>query len=120
MKHLLVFGSFVLFALYGCKKEVPTSEVVYSITETSAAAPAYEIVYTNDKSGGQMVTSYNTASYSSGKIVLEQGQYISMKVTCSEPTYNLNCSIFINGNLWKAGSFGSGGELTLSGNIPAE
>lgn len=103
-----------------CKKEIPTSSVTYSISETSAAAPAYDIIYTMDKAGGQMVTQYNTPNYSSGKIELEQGQHISMTVSCNEPTYTLNCNIFVNGNLWKSASFSSGGSVTLSGTLPAE
>jgi hypothetical protein len=120
MKPILL--SFIVCAvlLCGCQKKALTSEVVYYITETSAATPAYEIMYTNDIAGGQIVTSYNTNTYSSGKITLEQGQFITMKVSCTEPVYTLNCSIFINGNLWKTGSLNSGGSLTLSGEIPAE
>jgi hypothetical protein len=120
MKSVVHICIFLALAFTACKKEIPTSDVVYSITETSSASPAYDIVFTNDVAGGQMVTQYNTPSYSSGKIELQQGQNISMRVSCSAPLYSLNCNIFINGNLWKSGSFSSGGELVLSGQIPAE
>jgi hypothetical protein len=120
MKPIVYICVFLAFAFTACKKEVPTSDVTYSITETTAAAPAYDIIYTNDVAGGQMVTQYNTPTYSSGKITLEQGQHISMTVSCNDPVYTLNCSIFINGNLWKSASFSSGGTITLSGEIPAE
>lgn len=120
MKLVVYICVFVALAFTACKKEIPTSEVVYSISESSAASPTYDIIYTNDVAGGEMVTQYSTSTYSSGKIVLEQGQFISMKVVCAAPVYNLNCSIFINGNLWKTASFSTGGELVLSGEIPAE
>lgn len=120
MKRALPFLLLVLFAFAGCKKETPTVEVTYSISERSAATPAYNIEYTSDQSGGTTVTSYNTASYSSGRITLKQGQFISMKVTCSDPTYELFCTIFVNGNTWKTGTLNSpSGSLTLSGNLPA-
>jgi hypothetical protein len=121
MKRLLPFLLLAASGFSACEKEMPVSEVVYSITETSAAAPSYGIEYTNDQAGGTAVTSYNTSSYSSGKIKLRQGQFISMKVSCTDPTYELRCSIFINGNLWKTGSIEApDGSITLSGDIPAE
>jgi hypothetical protein len=120
MNRIVYISVFIALAFTACKKEIPTSNVTYSITETSAASPAYDIIYTSDKAGGQMVTQYNTPNYSSGKIELEQGQFISMTVSCNEPVYTLSCNIFINGNLWKSTSFSSGGEVTLSGTIPAE
>lgn len=121
MKRIAVFALLLAFATSGCKKEIPTAEVVYSISESSAATPQYGIEYTNDQSGGTMVTQYGTNTYSSGKIVLKQGQFISMKITCSEPVYALNCSIFVNGNLWKTGTLTSpDGSLILSGEVPTE
>jgi hypothetical protein len=115
---ILVLVSTLLIT--GCGKEIPTSNVTYSITENSPASPAYDIVYTSDKSGGQTVTQYNAPTYSSGKIELEQGQHVSLTVSCIEPVYSLSCNIFVNGNLWKSASFSSGGSVTLAGEIPAE
>ncbi len=120
MKSVAYLCVLLALSFTACKKEVPTSEVVYSITETSAASPAYDIMFTNDHAGGQMVTQYSTPTYSSGKITLKQGQYISFTVGCTQPVFTLNCNIFINGNLWKNASFSSNGPVTLSGNIPVE
>lgn len=121
MKHLLFLCALTVFLFCGCTKVNPTSEVVFAVHETSTAAPQYGIQYTNDQSGGTMVTSYATANYSSGKIVLKQGQFASMTVTCSDPTYNFSLSIFVNGNLWKTGTLNApGGSATVSGTIPIE
>jgi hypothetical protein len=120
MKRFLLL-CIVPLLLYGCTKEKPVAEVVYALHETSPAAPQYGIEYTNDQTGGTMVTSYSSANYASGKIVLKQGQYVSMKVTCSDPSYNFSLSIFVNGNLWKTGTLNApGGSVTISGNIPTE
>ena len=121
MKRLLFLCALTVFLFSGCKKEPSTAEVVFALHETSTAAPQYGIQYTNDQSGGTMVTSYSTANYSSGKIVLKQGQFVSMTVTCSDPAYSFSISIFVNGNLWKTGTLNApGGSATVSGNIPLD
>lgn len=117
---LLLIGMSV-FGFSGCKKEVAPANVTYSVYEVSAGTPEYGIEYTSDKAGGTMVTSYNTEHYSSGKIELEQGQFISLKVTCTAPVYELQLSIFVNGNLWKTGELNSPtSSVTVSGNIPQD
>lgn len=121
MKRYLFLCALLTIFFSGCKKEVPTSEVYYTLNETSTAAPQYGIEYTSDQAGGTTVTSYSSANYTSGKVTLKQGQFISMKVTCNEPVYNFALSIFVNGNLWKTGTLNSpGGSVTVSGNIPVE
>lgn len=115
--YMLLFFAVLLF---GCRK-VPTSEITYSVSETSQANPSFNLEYTSDQSGGTTIGSNNDNSWSSGKLILEQGQYVSLTVSCSEPVYQLSLSIFVNGNLWKNTSLNNPTPATsVSGYLPAE
>lgn len=120
MKTLAFFLA-ISVCLLGCTKEVPTSEVTFSVTEVSADLPTYGIEYTSDQAGSTSVASRDGTNYTSGKIVLKQGQFISLKTTCTAPLYALRLNIFINGNLWKTGEMNNPtASFTLSGDIPSE
>jgi len=120
MKRLVFFFA-ISACFFGCTKEVPTSEVTFTVTEVSPDQPTYGIEYTSDQSGSTAVASRDGTNYSSGKIVLKQGQFISMKTTCAAPVFALRLSIFINGNLWKTGEMNNPtSSFTLSGDIPSE
>lgn len=120
MKRLLTFA-LVSTLLIGCEREVPTSEVTFSIHENSLANPSFGLEYTNDQSGGTVVGSNSDNYWTSGKVVLKQGQYISLKATCTEATFDLVLYIYINGGLWKTTSMSAPtSSVTLSGEIPAD
>lgn len=112
---------FILLACTSCRKETPVAEVTYSVHETSQAAPSYSIEYTSDQAGGTTVGSNNDNYWTSGKIPLKQGQYISLKVSSTDPEYALQLYIYINGNLWKMSSLNSPvPSVTISGYVPAD
>lgn len=112
--------SLISILLLGCEREVPTSEVTFSIHENSAANPSFSLEYTSDQSGGTTVGSNNDNYWTSGKVVLKQGQYISLKATCIEPTFDLVLYIYIDGGFWKTASISAPtSTITLSGEIPA-
>jgi hypothetical protein len=120
MKRLAFFIA-ISVCFFGCTKEIPTSEVTFSVSEISTDAPTFGIEYTSDQAGSTAVASRDGNYYTSGKIVLKQGQFISLKTTCSAPLYQLRLNIFINGNLWKTGEMNNPtSSFTLSGEIPSE
>lgn len=117
----LAFFLAISICFFGCTKEVPTSEVYFSVSEISTDTPTYGIEYTSDQNGSTATTSRDGNNFSSGKIVLKQGQFISFKTTCTAPLFSLRLNIFINGNLWKTGEMNSPtSSFALSGNIPSE
>lgn len=114
---------FVLAVIFfsGCLKEDPTSEVTFSVRETSQANPPFALEYTSDKAGGTTIGSNNDNYWTSGKVILEQGQYVSLKVSCSEPLYALDLYIYVNGNLWKTASMANPTPyMSVSGYVPGD
>lgn len=120
MKRLAIFAFFAIF-LIGCEKRTPTSEVTFSVYETSQDNPEFSIEYTSDRAGGTTIGSNNDNYWTSGKLILEQEQYASLTVSCTAPIYQMNLSIFVNGNLWKTTSLANPApSASVSGHIPAE
>ena len=120
MKRLAYIPLLILL-LMGCEREIPTAEVTYSIFENSSANPSFSIEYTSDQAGGTTIGSNNDNYWTSGKLILKQGQFISLKTTCTEPIFDLQLFIFINGNQWKSVSVSNPtNTITLSGEIPAQ
>ncbi len=120
MKRLAFFLA-ISISFFGCTKEVATSEVSFSVSEISQDTPTYGIEYTSDQNGSTATASRDGTNFSSGKIVLKQGQFISLKTNCTAPLFALRLNIFINGNLWKTGEMNSPtSTFTLSGGVPAE
>lgn len=107
--------------LTGCEKKVPTLEVTFSVRETSQANPAFSFEYTSDLSGGTTIGSNNDDYWTSGEIVLEQGQYASLTVNCTEPTYQMTLTILVNGHIWKTTTLANPTpSVVVSGYLPAE
>lgn len=92
----------VLFLFGNCKKETIEQKFTFSVSETSADSPSYNITYTSDKSGGTTMVNSSAASWNSGVVVLEPGQFVSMKVDCTAPLFDIKLSVFINGYLWES------------------
>lgn len=121
MNRIATIFVFAVILFSGCLKKDPTSEVTFSVRETSLDNPPFTLEYTSDKAGGTTIGSNNDNYWTSGKVILEQGQYISLKVSCSEPLYALDLYIYINGNLWKTASLTNPTPYTsVSGYVPAE
>src|ERR1044071_6225535 len=99
MKRFAFFALGITVLFTSCKKEEPTTKVTYEVRETSPATPSFTIEYTSDKSGGSQVSGSSSAIFSSGDLELLQGEYVKMKVTCSDPTFELHMYIYVNGNL---------------------
>lgn len=112
---------FFAVVLIGCEKKVPTLEVTFSVNETSQANPEFTIEYTSDRIGGTTIGSNNDDYWTSGKIVLEQGQYASLTVNCTEPEYQMSLTIFVNGHIWKTTTLANPTpSASVSGYLPAE
>jgi hypothetical protein len=108
---------FVLFIFGNCKKETIEQKFVFSVRETSADSPSYNITYTSDKSGGTTTVSSSGATWSSGVVILEPGQFITMKVDCTAPLFDITFSVFINGFLWESRIMHNPNpSMTISGN----
>lgn len=59
----------------------------------------------------------SSASWNSGGIILEQGQFISMTVDCTAPTFELVFSVYVDGNLWDRKTMQNPtASMTISGN----
>src|ERR1041385_371601 len=121
MKRLAVFVLLSAAAFSSCKKEEATANVTFEVREISQATPAYTVEFTNDKSGSTMVSGSSSSSFSSGILELLQGEYVKLKVSCSDPTFELHLYIYVNGNLWKTASMSDPtASVMLDGNVPAE
>lgn len=121
MKRLAYFIFLIATAFVSCKKEDPTSKITYEVRETSPSTPSYTIEFTKDKAGGTQVSGSSSAVYSSGTLELPQGEYVKMKVTCSDPTFELHLYVYVNGNLWGSTVFANPTPFaSLEGNIPGD
>jgi hypothetical protein len=107
----------ILFLFGNCKKETIEQKIVFSVSETSADSPSYNITYTSDKSGGTTMSNSSSATWSSGAIILEPGQFVTMKVDCTAPVFDIKFSVFINGYLWESKTMHNPTpSMTISGN----
>ncbi len=109
----------VLFILMfsNCNKELEEFKIIYSVKETSADSPSYNISYTSDKSGGTTMANSSNATWNSGTILLDKNQFLSMTVDCSAPTFELKFSVSVNGYLWQSKVMQDPvSTMTISGN----
>lgn len=108
-----------LFLFSQCKKDQPQElKVSYTVYETSQDQPTFNISFTSDKSGTTNQASSAAETWTSGEILLEQGEFISMKVDCTAPTYDLTMRIYVSGFLWKEQHFSSPtASASLSGTL---
>ena len=104
MKRLTFFLPLLFLLFAGCSKEEPL-KVVYTIDENTQATPEYYITYTSDRAGGTTIKASSSDHWSSGEIMCGQGQTISMKVECNDPTFDITFKILVNGFEWKADRF---------------
>jgi hypothetical protein len=104
MKRLLL-PIIPLFLFTQCEPEPQELKVSYTVIEVTQEQPAYSITYTSNKARATNTTSSSEDSWSSGTILLEQGEFISLKVECNEPVYNIKLKIYVSGMLWKEEQF---------------
>lgn len=121
MKKLLFLFTICSFLAFSCNKETPTANVTFEVRETSPATPTFTVEYTADKSGGTHQGGTASSAYSSGSIELLQGQYVQLKTSCSDPTYELHLYIYVNGDLWQTAVMSNPTpSKTLDGYVPAD
>ena len=101
MLRYAAISVFILFLFGNCKKESPEHKITYSVYETSADSPSYNITYTSDKSGATTIANSSSASWTSNGIILNKGQFISLTVDCTAPTFELKLFVYVDGNLWE-------------------
>jgi hypothetical protein len=99
MLRLAAISCLILVLFGGCRKD-PEHKITYTVNETSQDNPSYNITYTSDKSGATTQANSSSASWSSGGIILNQDQFISMTVDCTAPTFEFIICVYVNGNLW--------------------
>ncbi len=115
----IVFSSILLFS--SCKKEPDTLEVSFAVRENSVDAPEYTIIYTSNITGSSTVGSNNDEYWSSSKLQLKQGQFVSLKTECTAPLYELVLFIYVNGQLLKKEEMQNPtASFVICGNLPAE
>jgi hypothetical protein len=101
-----------------CKRENPTRGVTIKVRELSSAAPDYTLIYTSDNAGTQKNISVNAEQWSSGQINLETGRFMKVVISCTEPVYDFQVTILIDGGIWKQAELHSPeGTLELGGQI---
>lgn len=117
MKQFLFLPILAILLFSQCRKE-ETLKVIYTIAENSAAQPSFTITYTADKSGNSNIASSSAESWTSDVMLLEQGQFVSMKAECAAPEFEIKMNIFVNGFLWKTETFSDPvASKELKGNI---
>jgi hypothetical protein len=112
-------GLFILlsFAAITCRKPEPL-KVSFNVLENSAASPTYSITYTSDQTGASSVSSSSGSNWSSPVTELERGQFVTMKVECSAPQFDITAQIFVNGFIWKTDRFSNPvSSLTVTGTL---
>lgn len=77
------------------------NKITFTIYESSAASPSYNVTYTSDKSGGTTQINSSEINWSSGEILLNQSQWITMTTDCTDPTFVIRMSVYVNGHLWE-------------------
>ncbi|MBI3510880.1 MAG: hypothetical protein HY064_09450 [Bacteroidetes bacterium] len=119
MKKAIYLSLIIFTALSSCKKDKPIPlKVVYSVSEISSASPTYDIAFTSDKTGTTTISSSSSDHWSSPTLELDRGQFVSMKVDCTDPTFDIKFAIYINGYLFKNDEMQAPvSSKTISGNI---
>jgi hypothetical protein len=101
MPRLAAISVFILILFGNCHKETPEQKISYSVRESSVDSPSFNISYTSNKSGTTTIANSSAATWSSGGIILEKEQFISMTVDCSAPLFDFVLSVYVDGNLWE-------------------
>lgn len=104
MKRFILLLVLLPLLLANCRKE-ETLKVTYTVRETSNAQPSYSITYTSDQGGNSTIASSSAENWSSNSILLEQGQFVSMKVESTAPQFDITLRIYVSGFLWKEAHF---------------
>jgi hypothetical protein len=110
--------SVVILMLFGnCRKESPEHKITFSVRENSTDSPSYNITYTSGKSGATTQANSSSSSWTSGGIILNKDQFITMTVDCTAPTFELVFSVYVDGNLWDRKTMQDPtATMTISGN----
>lgn len=104
MKRQFLYLLFLPLFFGNCRKPQEL-KVTYKVIETSSSNPSYTITYTSDKSGNTNVASSSEQNWSSDVMLLEEGEFISMKTECTAPEFEIKMNIYVNGFLWKTETF---------------
>lgn len=100
MKHFAAIAVLIVLLFAQCKKEEPL-KVTYSVREDSQEQPAYSITYTSDKIGSSTIASSSGDYWNSDPVFLDRGQFVSLKVNCNAPVFDLVLRVYVNGYLWQ-------------------
>lgn len=117
MKKLLLLLP-VLLLLFGNCRKPEELKVTFTVRETSPSSPSYTITYTSDKSGNSNVANSTDENWSSDALLLEQGEFVSMKVESTAPQFDITLRIYVSGFLWKEAHFANPvASASLSGTL---
>jgi hypothetical protein len=118
MKRLLILPVLLTLLFAQCRKE-QLLKVTYVVYEDSQDSPEYTITYTADKTGATAIASANRAGWESGTMLLEPGQFVSMKVDCNAPLFDIRFKILVNGYIFRQEEHMSTptSSKTISGNL---
>lgn len=100
MLRITVVALLILVLFGNCRRNDPEHKITYTVNETTTDNPSYNITYTSGKTGATTQANSSSASWSSGGIILNEGQFISMTVDCTAPTFELILCVYVDGNLW--------------------
>jgi hypothetical protein len=116
MIRIITLSFLIVFLFSNCQKQKPEMKISYKVTESSVDSPSFNITYTSDKSGTSTQANSSSDYWSSGGIILNDGQFISMTVDCSAPHYDFVVTIYKDGNIWQSQELHNPtGTITLSG-----
>jgi hypothetical protein len=117
MKHFSAIAVLVVLLFAQCKKEEPL-KVTYSVREDSMEQPSYSITYTSDKIGSSTIASSSGDYWNSDPVFLDRGQFVSLKVNCTSPVFDLVLRVYVNGFLWQEKAMHNPtASATISGNL---
>lgn len=117
MKRLIFLPVLLILLFSQCRKEELMS-VRYVVYEASQDSPEYTISYTADKTGNTNIASSTATAWQSETVMLEPGQFVSMKMECSAPLYDISFKIIVNGYTYKEEHLSNPTpSKTISGNL---
>ncbi|HET6991946.1 MAG TPA: hypothetical protein VFJ43_11510 [Bacteroidia bacterium] len=91
-------------------------KIFYNVTESSVDSPSFNVTYTSDKTGASTQANSNSDYWSSGEIILNEGQFISMTVDCTAPLYDFVVTVYKDGGIWDRKELHNPtGSVTISG-----
>lgn len=118
MKRLAALSVLLLLLFGNCHKQAKELKVSYKVQETSGNHPPYTISYTSNESGSTTSVNSSLEEWNSNVLLLPRGEFISLTVDCTAPSYNFSIDILVDGGIFREAQLSNPNtSITISGNV---